>query len=63
MSLWDGDFNRTQAEYNGTLKERLCNYCGRSILSDEETKRHREYGLVCTDCVDIIREETRVWGR
>lgn len=63
MSVWDGDFNRTLAEYNGTLKERLCDYCGRSILSDELAKYHQEYGRICVDCVDTVREETRIWRR
>lgn len=64
MSLWSRDFNRTYTEYNGSpIKLRNCNYCGRDIISDEVVKRHREVGTVCIDCIEIIREEERVWRR
>lgn len=61
MSIWSRDFERTYAAYDGTLPERSCDYCGRDILWDEKAKRHPEYGRVCLDCVDIIREELRIW--
>jgi NAD-dependent SIR2 family protein deacetylase len=61
LSAWSRDFERTYAEYNGKLIERTCNYCGRDILSDERAKKHREYGRVCSECAETIREEERVW--
>ena len=63
VGVWDADFNRTLAEYDGVLKVRTCNYCGRDLLSDEPAKIHSEYGRVCTDCVDVIKEESKIWGR
>ncbi len=63
MSVWNRDISRTYAEYNGTLAVRTCNYCTRNLLSDETEKYHEEYGTVCTECEDIIREEERTWRR
>lgn len=56
MSVWDSDFNKTQIEYDGVLEERVCEYCGKSLLSDEPEESRQEYNRVCPDCVDVLRE-------
>ncbi|WP_141431917.1 hypothetical protein [Bacillus sp. 03113] len=58
MSVWDNDFNRTYAEYHGApLRSRECDHCGKELISGEKAKIHREYGRLCLDCVDYLREE------
>lgn len=53
---WDEDFLSAQAEYIGLLPEVECEYCSRGIIVGE--RRYKtEYGRVCVDCRDIIRED------
>ena len=52
---WDADFLSTQAEYDGILPEVECDYCSRGLIVGE--RRYKtEFGRVCVDCRDIIRE-------
>lgn len=53
---WGDDFLYTQAEYNGELDVKECDYCYRGLIHGERLYRSKRNGKVCVDCRDILRE-------
>lgn len=62
MSSWGDSLRRTLLEYHGApLNPRECVSCGKELITDEPNDYIEDYGLVCVDCVDYIREEVGLW--